>query len=100
MINKLDVLPILSRPSSVSQVRRPEAGPDLPGVTRPCRPCCDETELLRMRSGPAHSPCSRLHARPAGDIAAAAGGLLPHRFSPDGAAVAGGLRRECFLLRL
>ena len=98
--NKLDVPPILSRPSSVSQALRTEAGPGLPGVTRPCRPGCDETKLLRRRNGLAHSPCSRLHARPAGDIAAAAGGLLPHRFSPDGAAVTSGLRRDCFLLRL
>jgi hypothetical protein len=31
---------------------------------------------------PAHSPCSRLHAHPAGRVATAAGGLLPHRFAP------------------
>ena len=30
-----------------------------------------------------HSPCSRLHARLAGCITAPAGGLLPHRFTPD-----------------
>jgi hypothetical protein len=34
------------------------------------------------RSGPAHSPCSRVHTRPAGGVTAAAGGLLPHRFTP------------------
>ncbi len=66
----------------------------LPGLAVPAA-----TRPNRFRS-PAHSPCSRLHARPADDIAAAAGGLLPHRFSPDGAAVASDLRRECFLLRL
>lgn len=37
----------------------------------------------RLAAGLAHSPCSQLHARLAGDIAASAGRLLPHRFSPD-----------------
>jgi hypothetical protein len=31
---------------------------------------------------PAHSPCSRSHARLAGRVATTAGGLLPHRFAP------------------
>ena len=39
---------------------------------------------------PAHSPCSRSHAHPAGRVAAAAGGLLPHRFAPYRRLSAGG----------
>jgi hypothetical protein len=31
---------------------------------------------------PAHSPCSRSHARLAGRVSTTAGGLLPHRFAP------------------
>ncbi len=45
-----------------------------------------------------HLPCSRLHARPADDIAAAAGGLLPHRFTPYQAHSQ--RRRDSSLLRL
>lgn len=37
----------------------------------------------RLAAGLAHSPCSQLHARLAGDITASAGRLLPYRFSPD-----------------
>jgi hypothetical protein len=37
---------------------------------------------VRPSYSPAHSPCSQLHARPAGHIAVTAGGLLPHRFTP------------------
>ena len=33
-------------------------------------------------SSPVRSPCSQMHARPAGHVAMTAGGLLPHRFSP------------------
>lgn len=49
----------------------------LPDLTRTAaarfsRPCSRRT----------HLPCSRLHARLADDIAAVAGGLLPHRFTP------------------
>jgi hypothetical protein len=40
--------------------------------------------------GPAHSPCSRSHAHPAGHVATAAGGLLPHRFAPYRRQGAGG----------
>ena len=60
------------------------AAPDLPGVTRPHRRRCDETESCATGSaaGPAHSPCSRSHARLAGRVSTTAGGLLPHRFAP------------------
>lgn len=47
--SKLDVPPILSRLSSVSQAVRPEADPGLPGVAWPRRLCCDETEPRRAR---------------------------------------------------
>ena len=70
------VLPILFQPSSVSGVTL--ATPGLPGVTRPRRCRCGETEP----AGPARSPCSRSHARPAAGVTANAGGLLPHRFTP------------------
>ena len=36
-----------------------------------------------------HSPCSQLHARPAERIAASAGGLLPHPFTPGQPALVG-----------
>ena len=59
---------------------------------------CGEIQLQCSRT---HSPCSQLHARLAGDIAATAGGLLPdpkapllaqsHRFSPDVLALADAL---------
>jgi len=68
-------------PSSVSSLPG-MAAPDLSGVTRPNRRRCDETESLPTAQDPAHSPCSRSHARPAGSVAMAAGGLLPHRFAP------------------
>jgi hypothetical protein len=58
------------------------AAPDLPGVTRPHRRRCDETESFAYARDPAHSPCSQPHAHPAGRVAATAGGLLPHRFAP------------------
>jgi hypothetical protein len=63
------------------------AAPDLPGVTRPHRRRCDETEKMSWLesaslASPAHSPCSQPHARPAGRVATTAGGLLPHRFAP------------------
>jgi len=77
--NRLVVLPILLNPSSVSQA-------DAWGCSwlAGCYPA-SPSPLRRDQTpkGPAHSPCSQLHARPAGDIAATAGGLLPHRFSPD-----------------
>ncbi len=63
------------------------AAPDLQGVTPLRRRRCGETKPAVASL--AHSPCSRLHARLAGDIAAAAGGLLPHRFSPYLVAQAG-----------
>jgi hypothetical protein len=63
------------------------AAPDLPGVTRPHRRCCDETESHTFGpegppQDPAQSPCSQSHARPADRVATVAGGLLPHRFAP------------------
>jgi hypothetical protein len=66
-------------PSSISAAKGHMAACGLPGVTRhrPCR--CDEIPLI---SGGTLSPCSRLHARLADGIAAAAGGLLPHPFTP------------------
>lgn len=73
------------------------AAPDLPGVTRPRRRRCDETEKA-VATSPAHSPCSQSHARLAGRVATTAGGLLPHRFAPDQRSR--GAWRECFLLRL
>ena len=63
------------------------AAPDLPGVAWLHRRRCDETEKMRWLesaspASPAHSPCSRSHARPAGRVTTTAGGLLPHRFAP------------------
>ena len=63
------------------------AAPDLPGVTRLYRRRCDETECSGFGpagppQNPAHSPCSQSHARLAGRVSTAAGGLLPHRFAP------------------
>jgi hypothetical protein len=74
-IRRFSLLPAV--PSSVSSTRM--AAPGWPGVTRFNRRRCDETEPLR---DPAHSPCSQSHARLAGHVATAAGGLLPHRFAP------------------
>jgi hypothetical protein len=63
------------------------AAPDLPGVAWPHRHRCDETEKMSWPesaslASPAHSPCSRPHARPADRVTTTAGGLLPHRFAP------------------
>ncbi len=87
------------RSSSVSGLR--PAACDLPGVTRHCPHRCDEILHHLRRQCKTHSPCSRLHARPAGPVSGTAGGLLPHRFTPyrPGCSAAAG-RRVCFLLRL
>jgi len=66
---------------------RPLAMNGSPGVARPHRHRCDEIQpptcaQRRQPTSRTLSPCSQLHARPAGYIAAPAGGLLPHRFSP------------------
>jgi hypothetical protein len=58
------------------------AAPGLPGMTPLCRHRCDETGSFALARDPAHSPCSRSHAHPAGPVATTAGGLLPHRFAP------------------
>lgn len=50
-----------------------------PGVAR--RACCAAARFSRLRSR-THSPCSQLHARLAGRIAAPAGRLLPYPFTP------------------
>ena len=42
----------------------------------------DQTMWSSNQHSPVHSPCSQVHARPAGSVTAAAGGLLPHRFTP------------------
>jgi hypothetical protein len=66
----------------LSHPRLGMAAPDLSGVIRPNRHRCDETESLATAQDPAHSPCSRSHARPADHVSTTAGGLLPHRFAP------------------
>jgi len=64
--------------SSVSAVSC-TANRGLPGITRPRPLRCDE---IAPAWSATLSPCSRLHARLAGYIAATAGGLLPHPFTP------------------
>jgi len=89
-MKKVDVPPILFRTVFLSAaaicLTPPErcgdawlAGcyPTSPAITA-TRPNKSENSLRR----PAHSPCSQLHARPAGRISTPAGGLLPHRFNP------------------
>ncbi len=89
----------LRRSSSVSDMR--PAACDLLGVTQLCPHRCDEILHHLRRQCKTHSPCSRLHARPAGFVSETAGGLLPHRFTPcqPGHPSAAG-RRVCSLLRL
>ncbi len=56
---------------------------NLLGVTQLHPPRCDEILHHLCRLCKTHSPCSPLHARPAGFVAKTAGGLLPHRFTPN-----------------
>jgi len=71
-------------PACAGLPNRPLALPGLVGVTHPHRSRCDEAEPCSLGDwqSPAHSPCSQVHARPAGSVTTAAGGLLPHRFTP------------------
>ncbi len=72
----------------------PMAAPSLQGVTLPRRRRCGETEPAC--ASPAHSPCSRPHARLAGGITANRWWALTPPFHP----LPGIAGRDCFLLRL
>ena len=56
---------------------------NLLGVTQLHPHRCDEILHHLRRLCKTHSPCSPLHARPAGFVSKTAGGLLPHRFTPN-----------------
>ncbi len=79
------VLPILFKPSSVSGQR--------PGGVLACRvlPGLAVAAAMRPNRGPAHSPCSRLHARPAGAIAGGRWWALTPPFHPLPAGLPAGL---------
>jgi len=79
--------------------RRCVAAPGLAGVTRPHRRRCDETKCWTRAQHPAHSPCSRPHARLAGRVATDRRWALTPPFQPSPATLRP-RRRACLLLRL
>jgi len=50
--------------------------------TSPTITATRSNQIDRCHFSLTHSPCSQLHARPAGRISTLAGGLLPHPFNP------------------
>ena len=79
------------RPPAVIICLRPLGLADcnLPGVIRPRSLRCDEILHCFCKRCKTHTPCSPLHARPAGPVSKTAGGLLPHPFTPHLPSAAG-----------